>query len=86
MSSLSTWWAARLEKAKTRVEELENAITGLIDGSIMSYQLDSGQTRTLVTKHQVSQVVLALERAMNDVSILDARVNGTAAARIQPDF
>lgn len=83
---MSTWWAARLEKAKTRVEELENAITGLIDGSIMSYQLDSGQTRTLVTKHQVSQVVLALERAMNDVSILDARVNGTAAARIQPDF
>ena len=83
---MSTWWAARPEKAKTRVEELENAITGLIDGSIMSYQLDSGQTRTLVTKHQVSQVVLALERAMNDVSILDARVNGTAAARIQPDF
>ena len=84
--SLASWWAERLEKAKTRVEELETALSGLIDGSIMSYQLDSGQTRTLVTKHQVSQIVLALERAMNDVSVLDARVNGTAASRIQPDY
>ena len=84
--SLAAWWAERLEKAKTRVEELETALTGLVDGSIMSYQLDSGQTRTLVTKHQVSQIVLALERAMNDVSVLDARVNGSAAARIQPDY
>jgi hypothetical protein len=75
-----------LEKAKTRVEDLEDAISGLADGSIMSYQLDSGQTRTLVTKQQISQIVLALERAYNDVSVLDARVNGSAAARIQPDF
>ena len=84
--SLAEWWAERLEKAKTRVEDLEAAISGLADGSIMSYQLDSGQTRTLVTKQQISQIVLALERALNDVSVLDARVNGSAAARIQPDF
>jgi hypothetical protein len=84
--SLAAWWAERLEKAKTRVEDLEAAISGLADGSIMSYQLDSGQTRTLVTKQQISQIVLALERALNDVSVLDARVNGSAAARIQPDF
>jgi hypothetical protein len=84
--SLAVWWAERLEKAKTRVEDLEAAVSGLADGSIMSYQLDSGQTRTLVTKQQISQIVLALERALNDVSVLDARVNGSAAARIQPDF
>jgi hypothetical protein len=83
---LAAWWAERLEKAKIRVEDLEAAVSGLSDGSIMSYQLDSGQTRTLVTKQQISQIVLALERALNDVSVLDARVNGSAAARIQPDF
>ena len=67
----------------TRVEELEAAISGLADGSVMSYQLDSGQTRTLVTKQQMSQVIIALERAYNDVGVLDARVNG-ASARVVP--
>ena len=67
----------------TRVEDLEAAVSGLADGSIMSYQLDSGQTRTLVTKQQMSQVIIALERALNSVSILDARVNG-ASARVVP--
>lgn len=84
--SLAVWYAERLKKAKTRVEELEKAASGLADGSIMSYQLDSGQTRTLVTKQQISQIILALERALNDVSVLDARVNGSASVRIQPDF
>jgi len=51
----------------------------------MSYQLDSGQTRTLVTKHQMSPMYLALERATNRVAVLDARVNG-ASHHMQPDF
>lgn len=84
--SLATWWEERLTKAQTRVEELETAISGLTDGSVMSYQLDSGQTRTLVTKQQMSQIYIALERAMNDVSVLDARVNRSAALRLVPDF
>ena len=81
--STATWWAERLEKAMTLVEEYEEAISGLLDGSIMSYQLDSGQTRTLVTKHQMSPMYLALERATNRVASLDARCNG-AGARVVP--
>ena len=81
--STAAWWAERLEKAKARVEELEAAVSGLADGSVMSYQLDTGQTRTLVTKQQMSQVIIALERALNSVSVLDARVNG-AGARMVP--
>lgn len=67
----------------TRVEELETALSGLLDGSIQSYQLDTGQTRTLVTKQQMSPMYLAIERAYNDVAVLDARVNG-ATTRIVP--
>jgi hypothetical protein len=81
--SLDTWWAERLAKAKTRVEELEAAISALLDGSVQSYQLDTGQTRTLVTKQQMSPMVLALERALNDVAVLDARCNG-ASTRVVP--
>jgi hypothetical protein len=81
----ASWWQARLEKAMTHVEELEDAISGLVDGSIQSYQLDSGQTRTLVTKQQMSPMYLALMRAENRVATLSARVEG-AGFRMVPDF
>lgn len=83
--SIDAWWLERLEKAKALVEEYEAAISGLLDGSIMSYQLDTGQSRTLVTKHQMSPMYLALERATNRVAVLDARCNG-ASTHIAPDF
>ena len=69
----------------TRVEELETAISALLDGSIQSYQLDTGQTRTLVTKQQMSPMILALERAYNDVAVIDARLNGSAT-RVVPGY
>lgn len=81
--STATWWQERLTKAMTRVEELETAISALLDGSIQSYQLDTGQTRTLVTKQQMSPMILALERAYNDVAVLDARLNGSTS-RVVP--
>ena len=83
--STAAWWQERLTKAMTRVEELETAISSLLDGSIQSYQLDTGQTRTLVTKQQMSPMILALERAYNDVATLDARLNGSAT-RVVPGY
>lgn len=83
--SIDAWWLERLEKAKALVEEYEAAISGLLDGSIMSYQLDTGQSRTLVTKHQMSPMYLALERATNRVAALDARCNGSST-HVVPDF
>ena len=83
--STAAWWQERLTKAMTRVEELETAISSLLDGSIQSYQLDTGQTRTLVTKQQMSPMILALERAYNDVAVIDARLNGSAT-RVVPGY
>lgn len=67
------------------VAAYEDAITGLLDGSIQSYQLDTGQTRTLVTKQQMSPMYLALARAEERVSRLEARVCG-ASTRVAPGF
>lgn len=67
------------------VVELEEAVSGLLDGSIQSYQLDTGQSRTLVTKQQMSPMYLALSRAEERVSRLQARVHG-ASTRIVPGF
>lgn len=82
---MAAYWQERLEKAMTIVADLEDAITALTDGSIQSYQLDSGQTRTLVTKQQMSPMYLALSRAEERVARLEARVCG-AGARVFPGF
>lgn len=81
----SSWWQERLTKAMVHVEELELAISGLLDGSIQSYQLDTGQSRTMVTKQQMSPMYLALQRAENRVAALDARVN-PSSTRVRPEF
>lgn len=83
--SLTGWYEQRLAKAMAHVEELEEAISGLLDGSIQTYQLDSGNTRTLVSKQQMSPMYLALQRAEARVSALEARVCG-ASSRILPDW
>jgi len=83
--STASWWENRLEKAQAHVEELEAAISGLLDGSIQTYQLDTGQSRTLVSKQQMSPMYLALQRAENRVASLEARVCG-ASSRMIPDF
>lgn len=83
--STAGWWEQRLEKAMAQVVELEEAISGLLDGSIQTYQLDTGQSRTLVSKQQMSPMYLALQRAENRVASLEARVCGTGS-RIVPGF
>lgn len=82
---MAAFWQERLQKAMVLVGEYEDAISGLLDGSIQSYQLDTGQTRTLVTKQQMSPIYLALSRAENRVSSLEARLCG-ASSRTVPGF
>lgn len=69
-----------------QVAELEEAISSLNSGAIQSYQLDTGQTRTLVTKQQMSPMYLALMRAENRVAKLDVRVNGGSVHYARPEF
>ena len=83
--SLAGWYEKRLEKAMAHVEELEAAISALVDGSIQTYQLDTGNTRTLVSKQQMSPMYKALKDAESRVASLEAKVCG-ASSRIVPDW
>ena len=82
---MDAFWQEQLEASMAQVREFRLAISSLLDGTIQSYQLDTGQTRTLVTKQQMSPVYLAQRRAMAEVAELQARVCG-AGARVFPGF
>lgn len=52
---------------------------------MQTYQLDTGQTRTLVAKQQIGPMKIALGRAMSEVADLEARVCG-ASTNVMPGF
>ena len=57
------------------ITNVEDAIDAISAGA-QSYQLDTGQTRQLVTKAQLSQLKNMLSSLENRLSMLDAKLCG----------
>lgn len=78
--------AERIEKVKETIVAYETAIASISADGKANYQLDDGQTRILVTRHNLATLENALKAQYNLLSVLDARVNGTAQTRIVPGW
>jgi hypothetical protein len=74
-SSDREWLEARIAKTKEMIEATEEAILALESGA-QSYHLDTGQTRQIVTKAQLSQLRNALNALDNRLATLQARLCG----------
>lgn len=48
------WIQARITKTRALIEAIEDAALGIASGAIQTYQLDTGQTRQLVTKTNIA--------------------------------
>ena len=81
----TTWLEARIAKTKTLIEAYEDAITTLSTGGVQMYSLDTGQTRQMVSRAQLSQLKNTLAMLENRLATLEARLNG-AATRVIPGF
>lgn len=55
-----TWLSGRLSEIETQIEQLEAAVVGLNDGTILSYDLDSGQNRHRVTRQNIEELNKAI--------------------------
>jgi hypothetical protein len=76
MSSTDTEWIlARIEKTKCLIEQYEDALTALNSG-VMTYSLDTGQSRQTVTKQDIAALVKALGSLENRLATLQARLYG----------
>jgi hypothetical protein len=85
MPSNDAWLAARIERTRTLIEAHEDAIEALSSGA-QTYHLDTGQTRQTVTKAQLSQLMNALTRLENRLSVLEIRRHGGATYQAKPGF
>lgn len=81
----SQWLLDRIEKTKTMIVAYEDAILAL-SGGAQSYQLNTGQTQTMVTRANLGSMRVELESLENRKSTLECRLYGSGAIHVRPAF
>ncbi len=80
-----TFWSDQLAAAKKSAIAIQAAIDALTIGGVQTYQLDTGQTRQLVTKMNLTSLNTVLQSTLNRVATLEARLVGCNVIHIVPN-
>lgn len=72
----NTFLQQRIDKAKEQLAAIEDAQLAIATGAIDSYTVDTGQTRTTVTKSNLAVLDNLIDSLLNRISTLEARRNG----------
>lgn len=67
---------ARIDQIKIQIVELETAFDALIAGTIVSYELDTGQSKTKVTKMSIATITRLLDALMERCYRYEVRLKG----------
>ena len=84
--TMRVFWEGRRNAAMARAVLYEGAIAALTTGGVQSYQLDTGQTRQLVTRADLAKLEAGLQSALNAVATIDARLGCGGATHVVPGF
>lgn len=74
-----TYWQERIAKVKALIEKYDDALLAVGAQGIQQYQLDTGQTRMLVTKANLATVRDTRDSLLNELATLEARVYGAGS-------
>ncbi len=80
-----TFWPDQLAAAKASAAAIQAAIDALTIGGVQTYQLDTGQTRQLVTKMNLTSLNTVLQSTLNRVATLQARLGGCGITHVVPN-
>jgi hypothetical protein len=73
----SDWLDARIARTKELIVLVEDALDALSTGAVLSYSLDTGQSRQTVTKQSIGSLRIYLDSLENRLATLTARRCGT---------
>lgn len=76
------YWIDRIAKVKALIEKYDDALLALGTGGVQSYQLDTGQTRQMVTKANITSLSNVRDSLLNELTTLQARVYGAGVRGI----
>lgn len=77
---------SRIAAVKAQIEILEDAFASLASGAIVSYTLDTGQSRQTVTKSDISTISNTLDSLYNRLASLEARLTGCGTVIARPHW
>lgn len=86
MSEVSDFFKAQITAVKAEILKHQEALAAVQDGSIQSYTFSTGQTSQTVTRANLSTLETTIEKLLNRLAVLDARVNGAARLRVTPGW
>ncbi len=78
------YWVERIAKTKATLAIYEDAVDALAQEGILSYTLDTGQTRQVVTQVDVIRMENSIDRLLNRIATLEARVYGCGTSIGRP--
>lgn len=78
-----TFWQGRLDKKKTQLAAYDDAITALASGA-QSYSLDTGQTRQVVTKANLTELRNMASTLEAEIATLMQRLGGCGTFQVRP--
>ncbi len=79
------WLEERIAKKKAAIVLFEDALTALAGGA-QSYSLDTGQTRQVVTKANLTEMRNSISQLESDLSTLQMRLNGCGRFQARPGW
>lgn len=79
------YWAARIATVKALIAKYDDALLALSTGAVQQYSLDTGQTRMMVMKANLTSLRETRNELLNELATLEARVCG-AGVHVIPGF
>lgn len=76
----------QIADTKTLITAYNAAILALIVDGAQSYTIDTGQSRQVVTKLNLRTLKTTRTELMNELSTLEARLNGSGSMTGRPDW
>jgi hypothetical protein len=79
------WLAERIAAKKAALLAFDSAITALAGGA-QTYSLDTGQTRQVVSKANLSEMRIMVSKLESEISTLQQRLNGCGRFQVRPGW
>ena len=82
----ATFVQDRITATKAAIVAAETAETAIMGGTMQSYSIDTGQTRQVVTKFNITELRKYIDSLYNRCATLQARLTGSGVLIVSPRF
>jgi hypothetical protein len=79
------WLEQRIAAKKAAIIAYEEALTAIAGGA-QSYSLDTGQTRQVVTRANLTEIRNVIAQLESDIATLQMRLSGCGRMQVRPGW